>query len=833
MSKKHKKNRKQRRRSDMVYGRREARTLEQLHVRSALLSPDSVNEESRTVTATLTTEASVIMYDWREDKYFEEVLLTEGGSWRENTVIYNNHQSWAGALAVYGSVNNRQIVDNEWQGEMCFVRDDEDVDKVWSRVRDGHVRGVSAGYMYHRKDVRVIPQGDSVEINGRTYAADNNLEKRVVMKWRGHEVSVAPVQADEGSHTRSQDGNGSEGKRPACLEAVDFVPEHEPPAPSPSEPSKKSSEIGTRQKPAVESATIADANSGGSTNSTSRKKRPMGYLAFLRSLGLSETASEASAAMFHGLLDGNNRTTADELYRAENDKDFETPAVELPEAPEGGDRSSTPTETPEEIAARVRREELERVDNIRAFGVGLDENLVNTAIEENWDLERARSTFLPLQRARSAPAQTTDNVGEMTRNGQAPGMSTYGGPSLQTLQAALMLNRNAELELDDARFRSRQAQAMFARDFTQAEWFLRWNRNPDTASDESKRAADEAHHYSDMQLVDFCRYCCEMEGIASSGHGGGAIRDMVTRALGTASAVALFSTNFQAELLRGFMSVEDTTQGWLKEIEVQNWQPVEQTQKGKISRLRRSARGTAPPQATFSAGKEQLRVHTYDSKWEMTREDILDDRLGGLGDEPDEMGEAARELRPELAYATLLANPAMADGNNFFMAGVNLHTGMGFDIASLDTAKTKFRTHRDNGRSVSEKPNIWVVPESKEWTADRLMGSEEDRDPSATSPTGTKNPAKGKFRVVAEPRLDSGFVNPFDDTEVAPSPNTHFMTSQGARHGLAVAYLKADNKAPITESYRLADGRIGMGFAINMVIGVGPIGRLSIARLQA
>ncbi len=793
--------------NSLVTSVRDNLAVSQLHTRSAKLA--TVNLEARSVDATLTTESPVLMYDWRSDRLFEEVLLTSGGRWRDNTTIYDNHMAY-GSLSVLGSVNNRRIENHEWRGTLEFVNGEEEAEanRIWLRIERGHITGVSAGYQYNRANVAVIQPGSSKVIDGRKFTASADFEMRVVMQWEGYEVSVAPQQADPRSKMRSANETC-----PAATQVTDNFRLDTP----------------ALAVTAVSTAPVAV--------STSIRSSQMGWLAFLRSLGLSDTATEVQVRTFHSMLGGDNRTSADALYKAEHDKDFVLEARAEKTGTEGELISVTTTLTPDvqtRAIEQAKAEERERVAQIRALGHGIDERLVSQAIDEDWNLAKVRKTFAPIVLERSKPVQQSNNVEEMTRTGQSPGqINGKGGPTLRTLQAALMLQSG--IDLQNAKLSSAHARAMFRKEFVNANWLPQWNaaiNSNGQADDESKRAVDEAWNFSSMRLVEFCRHAVALEGIAFSGYDE---RELVKRALSTATATALFTTNFQAELLMGYVGIEDSTRGWVKEIDVANWQPIERAQKGQVSRLRRQGRGAAPEHASFEVAKESLKVSTYSERWELTREDILDDRLSGLGTTPSELGLAAGELRPDLVYAILMTNPNLSDGNPLFSNAAgrinNLSTGLGsINSGSLDTLKTKFRLLKDNGRPIGERPRVLIVPETKEWTSQRVIGSVEERDPSATTDRGTMNPAKGKFRVVSDPRLDTGFINPFNDQEIAGQPGSLFLSSEPAEHGIAVAYLRADNRAPITESYSLTDGRIGLGMSLNMVIGVGPIGRVSIAK---
>ena len=777
------------RNSNIVYGRRDA-AVDHLHCRMASLG--TVNEESRTVNATLVTETPVPMYDWRSDRMFDEVLLASGGSWRPHVPLLDSHNRFS-SEAVLGSITNQRQGETAWTGELSFVRGDEEVDKIWLRVSQGHLRGVSAGYRYDINDVITIAPYESRVVNGRTYRA-RSIEMRLVTKWRGHEVSVTPVQADEASQTRSDKKNW-----PACYEVED----------------------GFRLL-------------GGKPNSTSgNRSKPVGYLAFLTSLGLVANANESQIREFHNGLTGDDRTRADELL-VEHQRSLSQERT----ASQSATTSSTaaaPVNPPSTAGAvadpiiQAQAAERERIQQIRALALDVPSEIVDRAIDQNWDLARVRSEFVSARPARSEPAQSD----QTSRPGPAIHVGADGGPSLRTLQAALLMNRG--YDLDDPMFQHRSVQAGFRR--TQADWICEQGRalaGQRQGNDEHARAFDDAYRFRNMPLVDMCREVLRLENQPHSGYD---YRDLVTRALSAPTAYLLFTTSFNAELLDGYTTTPDTTMEWTSETDLPNWQPAERHQKGLVSRLRRKSRTAAPEQSTFASTKEIIRVYTYSERFEMTREDVFDDRLGGLDGTPLDLGVAAGELRPDLVYSTLLSNPNMGDGNAIFGAisgGINNTTAsMSFDAASLDSVKSKMHTQTNGGRLIAERASHWIVPESKAWTARRVIGSEEDRTTTADVDRGTMNPAKNAFSVVAEPRLDAGVVNPTNDTTVAGAPTSWYLAARGGRKGIQVAYLRADGRGPVTEPYNLTEGRIGMGWTVEMVVGVAAIGRAGLARATA
>lgn len=784
--------------ADLIYGQRDA-AVSDLHTRNAALGePD---DQQRTVPATLVTETPVTMFDWRRGVVFDEVLQASGAKWRSHVVLLDNHNRFD-SRAVLGSVENLTQRDASWEGTLRFLDSDPDVDPIWNRVKQRHLRGVSAGYRYAPNACIIIQPGQSAVVAGKRYEAHPDREMRVVQEWEGYEASVTPIQADGNSHTRS--GENSTKTCPAASQVHDGF-----------ELQRKSA-------------------SDSQPNRQINRSENVGYLEYLRSIGLADGATQSEVDTFHRSLSGEQRTQADSLRSVDNPlpSASEQSSSDTTQQRSAGSEVSPPASDPAPASDPVAVER-ERVQQIRALadGLSVENTLVTRAIDGGWDLARVRQEFSDARPTRTPPAQTQ-------QESQAPAghVRSGSGPSLQALQAALLMREmgNSGHDLDSPLYQNRSVEAAFRR--SGAHWVCEHSRAlaiNGTPNDGHARAAEEAYELRSMPMVEMCRHILRLNNQPHSGYD---YRDIVTRALSAPQAASLFTTSFNALLLSEYVTVADTTRPWTSETDLPNWQPAERHQRGLSSRLRKKARGAAPEQTTFDASMEIIRVETFSERFEMTREDIMDDRLGGLDLVPQDLGEAAAELRPDLVYATLLSNPNMADGNPLFgniAKGIkNLTGGLGYAATDLDAAKTKFATQTINGRLVREKADYWVVPESKEWTAKRLIESDEDRTTAADVDRGTKNPAKGAFSVIAEPRLDAGVINPSNDAQVAGQPNSWFLASAGGRRGLQVAYLRSDGRGPITEAYNLTEGRIGMGWTIEMVIGTKAVGRSGIAKAQ-
>lgn len=170
-------------------------------VRAAAVAPKSFNDASRSVNAICSTDFAVRIYDWGTDTIVDEVLLPSGMRTAGDSVpliVAHNHYD---PMAVIGSVDTLTR-DGQVSGRLVFSTA-SDVDPIYTRVREGHLKNVSIGATYTRNDYIEIQAGKTREIAGRTYTA-TDVSMRLVRRWTLEEVSVVTFGADPNAKTRNK-----------------------------------------------------------------------------------------------------------------------------------------------------------------------------------------------------------------------------------------------------------------------------------------------------------------------------------------------------------------------------------------------------------------------------------------------------------------------------------------------------------------------------------------------------------------------------------------------------------------------------------------------------
>ena len=750
--------------------------------RSAMIG--KVDEDNRTVVATLTTEQPVAMYDYRTGKgMIDEVLVARGGKFPETMVMLDDHNRWGGSRSVTGSIRTMTLDGDRWRGTLHFARNaGQHIDEIWELVRQKHLTDVSLGYRYGNDDFVDIPSGRTMTVDGKQYTAGART-LRVVTNWSAREGSTTPIGADD----QAKIGRASVLSGTPASQQTNFIP-----------------------------------NTGNQSQEQNRTEAEMKtYLKWLQARGMSDKIVDQAEALSWAKrnLAGDLLTEFATVCRTDQiefdvtatpagNANTQTPIATTNAANNAGENRQTTTDPTEQY--RTERERVAYVQQM-ATALSVEPETIRKAITEKWDVEKVNTEFSANLTKRSDPLTPAIHVKQT-------------GLNLRTLQAAMLLR--AGVEIDHPMLRSQEAnhvlsdRKVFGDSRADAGWLASYSRSLQsggaTRDDESARAVDRAWEFRSMSLVDLCRASLDVEG---KGYNGYDRDEIVQRSFSTATLAAVFTTNFAAQMLEGFMTAPDTTGPWTREADLPNFQTVERIQKNLLSGLKRTDRNQTPADAEAEAVMESYKLARYTERFTVDEMDIIDDRFGALDMTPGEMGEAARELRPDLVYSILLGNPNMIqDSTPLFdtSRGNYVASGAALSSSTLAARKSAMANQTNNGRILNIRGQYLIVPETQGHKADVLVGSTERRDTTTSTEYGTMNWARGKFTVVPEPRLDVGVIDPATGTVHAGQPGSWFLSTANGKHGIEVGHLRGTGRAPVVRRYELTEGRIGMGWLVIM-----------------
>jgi hypothetical protein len=533
------------------------------------------------------------------------------------------------------------------------------------------------------------------------------------------------------------------------------------------------------------------------------KLMPPKLRAYLESIGLRKDASEEEAKTFLAQLTDEQRAAADQA----------TQATEPPPQRQADPPASPPAgqADPDQAAQRAVEAERNRVRSIRQLaGSDVPADLVTRAIDEGWDEPHATREFLGAVRLARTPA---------------PPVTPYHG----TAQVAPMTNLTA---------RSMAVGMMLGMGIDDPTQHSMHNgrREPRSADRITQQDAEQGDRFSRMSAVDLVRQAVLIDTgrlYWDPSEAFEAIRAASTSG-GTLSYV--FTTSVYARLLDAWNLVGDTTVGWCDEEDVANFLTQEDISLQANARLEQLGRGGEAKHATISDSRETYNIARYAKQFVVDEQDIIDDRLGAIMRMPAEMGEAARQLRPDLVYSLLLANPTMADTGAVFnstaVTTAGGHANLGTAALSSTALKSAIsamvkqrinRTTADPGQALNLRPRFIIVPSDLEWTARELTAAAalaklfaDSSDPFYAQ---LNLLAQEGLRVVPDDRIGAtGVMDP--TTKAARTGSaTNWFLAVGGNRGLRVAYRRGTNRQPQLRSFVLDRGQWGLGWDINMDIG--------------
>lgn len=730
-----------------------------LFTRSLSVRAATANDEDQSIEGLISTEAPIQVYDWRSGQVIEEILLNDGAQIPEQLTLLDNHDRWS-TLSVLGSARGLRA-DKATDGtpgiagRLFFVKGDEDAQRVWNKVRQGHLRDLSVGYRVN--EATEIQPGQTATINGRSFTA-GRMTLRVATKWTPKEVSVTPIGADQRTKTRRDPHSFPKG-------SLNMNPQ---------------------------------------------------LRAYLESIGLRKDASEADAMAFWQGLKGEQRARADALKEGQrsdspagqNQLGGTTPTV--PSAPAAGDNGRSQAADPAEIARQAIAAERDRVRQLTELaGSDVPAEVRQRAINEGWDMARASHEFLTALRGnRNAPGQNTPVPYQP---------SAHTGPttnaSARSLAAGMMLGNGIGDPTKHVMHNGR--------------------RDPAATDRLTSQDAEAGQRFMRLSTADLIRMSVQMDTGRLYWDVDEALQAIRTAPSGgTLSYV--FSTNVYARLMEGWQTAGDTTIGWCEEEDVPNFLQQEDISIAANARLQQLPRGDTAKHATISDSHQTYKIARYAKQFVVDEQDVIDDRLGAIMRMPAEMGEAARQLRPDLVYSLMLENPSLSDtGATFNSTAIktkaghaNLSNGALSSTAlkAAISAMVKQRlnpTDKDPGRALNLRPRFLIVPADLEWTARELTSAAalaklfaDSNDPWYAA---LNLLAQEGLRVVPDDRIGAiGVLDPRTGAIRTGDDKNWFLTTG---RGLRVAYRRGTNRQPVMRSFVLDKGQWGMGWDVNLDIG--------------
>lgn len=232
------------------------------------------------------------------------------------------------------------------------------------------------------------------------------------------------------------------------------------------------------------------------------------------------------------------------------------------------------------------------------------------------------------------------------------------------------------------------------------------------------------------------------------------IEELIQRTLTSSDFPVIAGNIANKSILAGFESIPESYTEWVDQSgSVPDFKKATLAGVSEFSGLEKVLEGEEYKYGKRTDHKEEGQIAKYGKLIQFTRENMINDDLGLLTDTPREMGESAKRLLGDLAYAQLISNPLMGDNTALFDASHN-NIGSGvIGVTGFGAGKLAMRSHRGRlGESrLNINPVVLIAPPALETSAEVFFKSTTFAD--ADMSTTRVNPYTNAVKRVYEPRL--------------------------------------------------------------------------------
>lgn len=723
----------------------------EINTRAAVAVPDTLDEDLRTVRWCLTTEDPARVYDWRTGDVILETLIVAGCESDPQTPLIRDHSQYS-VNSILGSVVDVAAAGDELLGTLEFGRDiGGEAEEIWQRVRQGHLRRGSVGYSYGPGDYVTIPAGETRDVNGRSFTAPKNSSLRVVFRWRLNEFSMVVIPADERAQARAS-------------------------AETP---------IGTVFGGGGRSATHESEPAPG-PNDTAAMNRLLAFLRCYAALGADASFDDAAAtlAWARSNLDGRHNAGLIELCREESiefDADH-FPVDPPPDEPERPGKQRNAPEDPDAgmLAERQRQQEIRDLHRAHPH---VADDIVENCLKTGLTLDETKSRFLDSIRGGAAPPVPP----------VPPAGHVRGGMTLRTLQAGLMLRLG--ISPDDEFLTAKSAESVFSQHKFNTQW-MRGAARTGADRDRVESAFDDANRLKigSGSLMRMCEALCRFE--SDSHQMMFDENEIIERTFSSANFGAIFGAAVHLMMIRGYETATPMYRQFCRTIEVANFNPHKQAHTNGVGKLRKQGLNGGKPAILNPEDPimSSVAIDRYAGQIRWSDQVMINDTFEVTGSLPDDVGASAAEIPNDLAYAGILGNFEMADGDPLFKPGDNLITGATIDEAGVNEALTMLQNKEVGGRRIQVRDVLLLHGTTNASKIKKVHESE-------VSPDGTKNVERGTFTRAQDNAIDLGVDDPAKDIDprVDGRPESYYLFARPLR-SLVVAFLRGRNQAPRSRS---------------------------------
>ncbi len=636
-------------------------------------------------------------YDEDRDEMVKEILMMDGIEFRHDSKqlpIVDSHDR-STVRNVLGSVRDIAVEDGELVGRAVFA-DDKDSQIAFGKLKGGHLTDFSITAT--PKEIKKIPRGESIEVNGQTLEGPVDL----VTRWTPTDASLVGVGADKNSRVRK------------ILRSYNHTKKRETEMP-------KGMDDDTKQK-LIEHGMPEDL--------VDDDERAIAWM--LERMGekeeddieMEDEEEDDIEMADEDMEEADDLKKCRDFYSKKREKEAEEEEMEF-----GEDDEEKKVGVAVERALRQDRKRRKEIKAIcRSAGIGSKE--ANRLADSDVSLKAAKRKVLK-RMANKPLGQSGVRVGE---SGVIKRTADMRDALILRNDPTAKVGRGAENYQHTSMLR-------MAEEILQEGGFNTRRMNPQDIA----RAA-----MGNESTINRMRYEGQIQRADAAYHTQGAFPNL------------LLDVTNKALLKGYEESPPTWNQWARTAPAVKDFKEINKIKFSESPNLQHVPENQPYPEARLSDAREKYSVEKFGSSFTCTWELIINDDLDALSRIAQLQGAAARRTQNQTVYNVLFDNATMADGVALFDAGhSNVGTGA-LSVASLNAAYTAMRLQKglDGTTNLNISPSFLIIPASIEASAYQLLNSTADPsvggDTTGSSgvaniygPSGARN-----LTVVVDPLLD-------------------------------------------------------------------------------
>ena len=288
---------------------------------------------------------------------------------------------------------------------------------------------------------------------------------------------------------------------------------------------------------------------------------------------------------------------------------------------------------------------------------------------------------------------------------------------------------------------------------------------------------DDAQQYVNMSLRDMAVESLAREGVSTRAM---SADEIFTRAAHTSSDFPLVVSNAANKVaLDSYKAAECPLKMLCRQRTLPNFKPSKSIRLGEMGRLEPLNENGEIKATSRAENGEDLQLGTFARGLTVTRELLINDDLGMLGDMTAALGEAAAQTEADELVALLTGSPAMSDGIPVFDAKRgNIGTAGSPSVTALTETRKTMRTRKglDGKTIIGVAPRYLLVSATLETEAEKVLASIQPNKADDVNPFG------GKLSLLVEPRLPDDFWYVFaDPARLAAMQYAYLSAAQGVQ----------------------------------------------------